>query len=165
MLCTTNCIIFIRYSGDCMPCDGIVKLGIIAGENIKDNYKTLLIHEATFDDDMLEMANKKKHSTITGALKIASKINADYVLLTHTSQRTPHFSINNLQLAKWRRSSPDSSKMPLVIPAFDFMSLNLSDFTKFQKYWDCFPQIKDAICETTKFKMDDEKKNILEVLL
>lgn len=51
----------ISYSGDCRPSIEFAKIG----EN-----SDLLIHEATFDDEMKSEAISKKHSTIGEALEI-----------------------------------------------------------------------------------------------
>ena len=50
----------------------------------------LLIHEATFHDDMSEDAIKKKHCTIAEAALIAQQMRAKHIILTHFSQRYPN---------------------------------------------------------------------------
>lgn len=50
---------------------------------------SLLIHEATFDDDMEQDARSKRHSTVGQALDVARRMNAAHVILTHFSQRYP----------------------------------------------------------------------------
>lgn len=68
----------LTYSGDTMPCDSLVKLGLNS---------TLLIHEATFENALLERAQNSKHSTIAQAIGQGVKMNAKYTILTHFSQR------------------------------------------------------------------------------
>ncbi|KAF2756909.1 hypothetical protein EJ05DRAFT_511679 [Pseudovirgaria hyperparasitica] len=68
----------ISYSGDCRPSPAFARIG-------KDS--TLLIHEATFDDDLRGDAEAKKHSTTGEALEIGQMMGAKCVLLTHFSQR------------------------------------------------------------------------------
>ncbi|KAI8506526.1 Zinc phosphodiesterase ELAC protein 2 [Branchiostoma belcheri] len=68
------------YSGDSMPCDALIMAG-------KD--ATLLIHEATFDDELHQEAKRKRHSTITQAVDVGIEMNAGFNLLTHFSQRYP----------------------------------------------------------------------------
>ena len=68
------------YSGDTRPCDALIEMGLDA---------TILIHEATFEEDLLLEAEKKRHSTVTEALTVAKKMNAFRVILTHFSQRYP----------------------------------------------------------------------------
>jgi ribonuclease Z len=68
----------VSYSGDCRPCRHFARVG-------RDT--TVLIHEATFDDELLGDARAKKHSTTSEALDIGSQMNAKAVVLTHFSQR------------------------------------------------------------------------------
>ena len=68
----------LSYSGDCRPSLAFAEIG-------KDS--TLLIHEATFQDNMHGSALAKKHSTMSEALDIAHRMNARTLLLTHFSQR------------------------------------------------------------------------------
>jgi ribonuclease Z len=53
-----------RYSGDTMPCDDLVEAGQGA---------TLLIHEATLDDDNVVMAVMKAHSTFGQAVEVGKR--------------------------------------------------------------------------------------------
>ncbi|GFY59139.1 zinc phosphodiesterase ELAC protein 2 [Trichonephila inaurata madagascariensis] len=66
------------YSGDTMPCNRL----ITAGKNC-----SLLIHEATMEDDLAEEALIKRHSTTSEAIKVGEDMNAKYTILTHFSQR------------------------------------------------------------------------------
>ncbi len=68
----------ISYSGDCRPSHRFSEIG-------KDT--TVLIHEATFDDELVGDAIAKKHSTTSEALGVGAKMNAKSVVLTHFSQR------------------------------------------------------------------------------
>ncbi len=68
----------VSYSGDCRPSKLFAKIG-------RDS--TVLIHEATFDDDLQGDAQAKKHSTTTEAIGVAVAMRAKRVLLTHFSQR------------------------------------------------------------------------------
>ncbi|KAL1594070.1 hypothetical protein SLS59_009101 [Nothophoma quercina] len=68
----------ISYSGDCRPSQPFTKIG-------RDT--TVLIHEATFDDELEGDARAKKHSTTSEALGIGARMNAKAVVLTHFSQR------------------------------------------------------------------------------
>ncbi|KAJ4316871.1 hypothetical protein N0V94_005213 [Neodidymelliopsis sp. IMI 364377] len=68
----------ISYSGDCRPSQPFARIG-------RDT--TVLIHEATFDDELQDDARAKKHSTTSEALGIGAKMNAKAVVLTHFSQR------------------------------------------------------------------------------
>jgi ribonuclease Z len=52
------------YSGDTKPCESLVKAGKGA---------TLLIHEATLEDDKAEMAFYKGHSTFSQAIQVGKE--------------------------------------------------------------------------------------------
>jgi ribonuclease Z len=54
----------IRFSGDTMPTDNLVRIGMDS---------TVLIHEATLGDDEADIAHKKGHSTIGQAISIGEK--------------------------------------------------------------------------------------------
>lgn len=68
----------VSYSGDCRPSRAFARIGADS---------TVLIHEATFDDELLGDAKAKKHSTTSEAIAIGSEMEAKAVLLTHFSQR------------------------------------------------------------------------------
>ncbi|KAF2011145.1 hypothetical protein BU24DRAFT_454628 [Aaosphaeria arxii CBS 175.79] len=68
----------ISYSGDCRPSDNFATIG---------RNTSVLIHEATFDDELRGDAIAKKHSTTSEALGIGAAMNATAVVLTHFSQR------------------------------------------------------------------------------
>ncbi|PVH99695.1 ribonuclease Z mitochondrial precursor [Periconia macrospinosa] len=68
----------VSYSGDCRPSQNFAHIG-------RDS--TVLIHEATFDDELSGDAKAKKHSTTSEALGIGSQMDAKAVVLTHFSQR------------------------------------------------------------------------------
>uniref|UniRef100_A0A8C2WPS4 Zinc phosphodiesterase ELAC protein 2 n=1 Tax=Cyclopterus lumpus TaxID=8103 RepID=A0A8C2WPS4_CYCLU len=68
----------LAFSGDTMPCDAFVH----AGKNA-----TLLIHEATLEDGLEEEAVEKRHSTTSQAIGIGMRMNADFIVLNHFSQR------------------------------------------------------------------------------
>jgi ribonuclease BN (tRNA processing enzyme) len=70
----------IVYSGDTRPCSRLVQAGACC---------TLLIHEATFEDVLADHATRKRHSTVSEALDIGFRMAAEYVILTHFSQRYP----------------------------------------------------------------------------
>lgn len=68
----------ITYSGDTMPCENLIRLGADS---------SLLIHEATMEDELAEDALAKMHSTVSQAIEQGHKMNANYIILTHFSQR------------------------------------------------------------------------------
>uniref|UniRef100_A0A336M4K8 Zinc phosphodiesterase ELAC protein 2 n=2 Tax=Culicoides sonorensis TaxID=179676 RepID=A0A336M4K8_CULSO len=81
----------ITYSGDSMPCNDLIDIG---------RNSTILIHEATMEDDLEDEAKFKMHSTISQAINQGTRMNAKYTILTHFSQRyakLPRFEFDNLQ--------------------------------------------------------------------
>lgn len=68
----------IAYSGDTRPTRSLVKLAEKAD---------VLIHEATFDDELLEKAQEDGHSTPTQAALTAKKAGVKRLILTHVSSR------------------------------------------------------------------------------
>ncbi|KKK15929.1 hypothetical protein AOCH_000644 [Aspergillus ochraceoroseus] len=66
------------FSGDCRPSDNFALIG---------RGSTVLIHESTFQDDMIGSAIAKRHSTASEAIAIGHKMHARAILLTHFSQR------------------------------------------------------------------------------
>jgi ribonuclease Z len=68
----------LAYSGDCRPSAKFAAIG---------RGSTVLIHEATFEDELVGEARAKKHSTVKEALGVGSLMQAKAVVLTHFSQR------------------------------------------------------------------------------
>ncbi|KAK4685904.1 ribonuclease Z, partial [Tremellales sp. Uapishka_1] len=110
----------IVYSGDTKPCDALVR----AGKNA-----TLLIHEATLEDDKPEMAEAKGHSTFSQAIDVGKRMDAKYILLNHFSQRYP-------KLPKLPTVASPSESTNIVSVSFDLMSLRLGDMWKMAHYMD-----------------------------
>ncbi|RMZ78404.1 hypothetical protein DV738_g3919, partial [Chaetothyriales sp. CBS 135597] len=79
----------ISYSGDCRPSARFCRIG---------RASDVLIHEATFDDEMEGDAVAKKHCTISEALGVALRMEAKNVVLTHFSQR--YQKLPNLSMTK-----------------------------------------------------------------
>lgn len=104
------------YSGDTIPCEKLV----IAGKNC-----TLLIHEATMEDELADEAALKRHSTTSQAVEISEKMKASHTILTHFSQRyakVPLINENfNNQVGcafdNMRASRKEYPILPLLIPA------------------------------------------------
>ncbi|RLF12209.1 MAG: ribonuclease Z [Thermoprotei archaeon] len=96
------------YSGDTSFCEAMVKLSEDAD---------LLIHEATFDDSLIQKALEEKHSTASQAAEVAKLAQVKRLVLTHISPR-------------YQDPSPlldQASKIfPTVLIAEDFLKLRLS---------------------------------------
>jgi ribonuclease Z len=101
----------VAYSGDCRPSNRFAAIGRGA---------TLLIHEATFDDELQGDAYAKKHSTTSEALGIGKKMGARRILLTHFSQRYQKIPVMDSH----------GGKDQVAIVAFDYMKIKLGDFAK-----------------------------------
>ena len=71
------------YSGDCRPSKTFAEIG---------KHSTVLLHEATFDDELESQARAKKHSTTSEAIDVGLAMGARRVILTHFSQRYQNFS-------------------------------------------------------------------------
>ncbi|KAF4448799.1 hypothetical protein F53441_7848 [Fusarium austroafricanum] len=102
----------IAYSGDCRPSNEFAS---------ECEGAHLLVHECTFDDDMLSHAKKKGHSTMGEALEVARKMKARRTLLTHFSQR--YVKADSLK-------RDVSGKAGEALMAFDHMRVKLGDFKK-----------------------------------
>ncbi|OAD56644.1 Ribonuclease Z, mitochondrial, partial [Eufriesea mexicana] len=95
----------IVYSGDTVFSKNLIQLG----QNCD-----LLIHEATMENGLEDLANRKFHSTTSGAIKAGKLMNAKFILLTHFSQRYAKIP-----------SIPENETAVGV--AYDFMELTLSN--------------------------------------
>lgn len=69
----------LTYSGDTTPCHSLIEIGMDSA---------VLIHEATFEDNLSETALLKKHSTVSQAVAQGARMNAKNTILTHFSQRS-----------------------------------------------------------------------------
>ncbi|EYU21483.1 hypothetical protein ABFS82_09G108200 [Erythranthe guttata] len=96
----------IVYSGDTRPCPELVRASQGA---------TVLIHEATFEDSMIDEAVARNHSTTKEAVEVGNSAGAYRIILTHFSQRYPKIPVF------------EESHMHKTCVAFDMMSVNLAD--------------------------------------
>lgn len=119
----------VAYSGDCRPSEEFVQIGQGA---------TLLIHEATFENEKLVDAMAKKHSTMGEAMLVARRMKARRVLMTHFSQR--YTSIPR-DMAK--RDSADGGM--IVLFAFDHMRAKLGEFTEAVEFLPAMQKMYDTV--------------------
>ncbi|ORY33064.1 hypothetical protein BCR39DRAFT_520998 [Naematelia encephala] len=139
----------IVYSGDTRPCASLAKHG-------KD--ATLLIHEATLEDGMEELADTKGHSTFTQAIQAGKNMNAKHILLNHFSQRYPRFprfAIDDPTSPPGSPTSRSPSRVagkpkPIVAICFDLMSVKVGQMWRLRYYLDAM-----ALTFT-----DDEVENV-----
>lgn len=97
----------IVYVGDTRPSDRIVEFAREAD---------ILIHEATFADELAERAEKDKHSTPIGAAQVARKASVKLLVVTHISAR---YNDTMSLLKEAKRIFPN------VVVAEDFMRLDI----------------------------------------
>ena len=118
----------IVYSGDTRPSQNLVDAGHAA---------TLLIHEATFEDNMQPEAVMRKHSSFGEALEVGRAMGAWRVLLTHFSQR---YAI-----------MPDQIPKDALL-GFDHMRLKLS--------W-CYDtyNLNQKLCSLCSYTQDESENN------
>ncbi|KAF9206105.1 Zinc phosphodiesterase ELAC protein 2 [Haplosporangium sp. Z 27] len=102
------------YSGDTRPCENLVEAGQGA---------TVLLHEATFEDDMMDSALAKKHSTTGEAVMVGEGMEAKITMLTHFSQRYPKIPYFEYE-----------DKSTVIGICFDMMSVKLGEMLKLPKY-------------------------------
>ncbi|KAL2871823.1 ribonuclease Z [Aspergillus lucknowensis] len=125
------------YSGDCRPSRSFASIG---------KNSTILIHEATFANDMASSAVAKKHSTAAEAIDIGRQMRARSILLTHFSQRynkialvdhpvigeekeTEHVPADSPQDQAASNTTSEGGT-PTVVPivtAFDYMRVRVRD--------------------------------------
>ncbi|XP_050346444.1 ribonuclease Z, mitochondrial [Nymphalis io] len=99
----------ITYSGDTIPCPELVEIG---------KNSTLLIHEATMEDELAGEARIKMHSTTSQAINIGREMNAKYTILTHFSQRYARLPRLNAHILN------DNNTVGI---AFDNMQITMDD--------------------------------------
>ncbi|XP_014248785.1 ribonuclease Z, mitochondrial [Cimex lectularius] len=105
----------LTYSGDTVPSDSLVELG--KGSKV-------LIHEATMEDELEAEAKLKLHSTTSQAIEVGQKMEAEYTILTHFSQR----------YAKLPRLDSFNMLKNVGI-AFDNMTISFSDLPKLHRFY------------------------------
>ncbi|NXL87458.1 RNZ2 protein, partial [Alectura lathami] len=128
------------YSGDTMPCMSLVQMGKNA---------TLLIHEATLEDGMEKEAIEKTHSTTSQAIEIGMKMNAEFIMLNHFSQR----------YAKIPLFSEDFSEKVGI--AFDHMRVRFGDFSTIPKL---IPPLKALFADDIVEMEERKEKRELRLL-
>jgi ribonuclease Z len=107
----------VSYSGDCRPSMNFAKIGYDT---------TVLIHEATFDDELQGDARAKKHSTTSEALGVGAKMNAKAVVLTHFSQRYQKIPV----IHTVQDDEPENSALPTKDVAEEVQNEDETDPTK-----------------------------------
>ena len=91
-----------------MPCESLIELG---------KNSDVLIHEATFSQELSDIALEKKHSTSVDAANDAKKMGAKKLILTHISSRYQEDAVKLLVDAK--------EIFPNTILAIDLLRISL----------------------------------------
>jgi ribonuclease Z len=102
----------LAYSGDTRPTPSFVHIGREA---------TLLVHEATFDEELIEEAIAKRHSTIGEAIRAGKDMRARKTALVHFSQRYP------------KAPTFGEDDAADVVYGFDYMRFRVGDVARFKR--------------------------------
>ena len=95
----------VSYSGDCRPSEKFARAG---------RGSTVLIHEATFDEELADDAMAKNHSTIREAIEVGVLMEAKCLMLTHFSQRYQKLPVlDEMQMGGPKRARQDSKSGPV----------------------------------------------------
>lgn len=125
----------VAYSGDTGSSDAFAKIGQNAD---------LLIHEATYQSELKELAQKHNHSTVGMAIEQSRRMHAKYTILTHFSSR--------YTILPYIR--PDEVAGDNVGIAFDYMEIQPNDLPRLNaligKYQEAFPAVKVPLEQQTQ---------------
>ena len=141
----------IVYSGDTRPTDDLIKMGK------KKRRPNLLIHEATAEHYLLADCKLKRHSTFTEAIEDGERMDAEFIMLTHFSQRY--------------------SKMPIfdefegkknVGIAWDFLTVNPSTYHLVAKSYPALREIfkedyEEMLMRKEQYQYKNGIDNVLQV--
>ena len=125
----------ISFSGDTRPCNNFYNYTMNS---------TILIHEGTFDNEMLNDAKEKMHSTISEAMELGKNNGSKYIAITH-------FSPRYIKTYPYRKEFDDEK----ILIAHDYCTFYLSDLDFAFKYLKYFDKVMNYI-ENKK-----DKSNIL----
>ena len=114
------------FSGDTRPCALLDEAGADCD---------LLIHEATFEDQLTTEAIEKNHATTTEAIQSASNMKAKFLMMTHFSQRYPKIPVF------------DEKYTETTGIAFDLMTVTSDDLPILPKLLPCLKDLFDEIEE------------------
>lgn len=134
----------ISFSGDCRPSAAFAHIG-------KGSH--LLIHECTFDDELIGEAKAKKHSTASEALDVGRQMGARRVLLTHFSQRYPKMQAPVLDELEGTEQKKGAKDRTVVLYAFDYMKIKLGEFKMAERF---LPALRELYSELEEEEGDVE---------
>jgi ribonuclease Z len=138
------------FAGDTRPCQAVIDAARGA---------TLLVHEATFEDELQDEAIYKKHSTTAEALEVAAAAGAYRTVLTHFSTRYPKIPVMKPPAAADAAGSDGAAGSDLaavgsVVVGFDLMSINLADLAWLPKTLPVLDELFKE--EEAVYQQDDE---------
>ena len=125
----------ISFSGDTRPCNNFYNYTMNS---------TILIHEGTFDNELINDAKEKMHSTISEAMELGKNNGSKYITITH-------FSPRYIKTYPYRKEFDDEK----ILIAHDYCTFYLSDLDFAFKYLKYFDKVMNYI-ENKK-----DKSNIL----
>lgn len=134
----------IVFSGDCRPSDDLIEKG-------KD--ALILIHEATFEEELKEEAIKRKHTTVDEATTLSEKMNAYITVLMHFSQRYPCAP----------PIIPDHAKR--VYTSFDLMKVNFQDLQNLENLESLYERFFKEEIEESEIRNQEFVENHMDCIL
>ena len=132
----------ISYSGDTVPCKAMSE----ASKGV-----SVMIHEATIEDDQPAMAAAKGHSTFGQAVDVARTAGAENCLLTHFSQRYP-------KVARLGEDAGQGSSKTTVALSFDLMRVSIAELWKVERYRPAIEMLYEADEEAAAEKEREKEK-------
>lgn len=124
----------LSFSGDTLPSKDFLRLG-------RDS--SLLIHEATFQDELATMAKQKNHSTVSQAIETGRLMNAKYTILTHFSQRYVTMPYIEREL---------NSNVGI---AFDYMEITIPDLPRLNSLYPKYKNLFEEEWERMKSRTNN----------
>ena len=115
----------ISFSGDTRPCNNFYNYTMNS---------TILIHEGTFDNEMINDAKEKMHSTIAEAMELGKNNGSKYIVITH-------FSPRYIKTFPYRKEFDDEK----ILIAHDYCTFYLSDLDFAFKYLKYFDKVMNII--------------------
>lgn len=131
------------YSGDTRPTESLT----LASQKTPVPVSVLL-HEATFENEMQEDAIKKGHSTTKEAIEMGQQMGAKSTLLTHFSQRYPKIP----QLGK-------GGEVGEVGICFDLMSVRFDQIWTLSKFIPALEALYSAQSEAAEEGTDNDPQD------
>lgn len=121
------------YTGDTRPCQTMVQ---------EVGTSTILVHEATFGEDLQDQAIQKMHSTDKEAVEIGMKLKAWRTVLTHFSQRYAGKVLNKAEKIKVKDDYYQYCKHN-VVKAYDHFRSRFSQLENMPRVSKCLANLFD----------------------